>query len=83
MLTGRKKSIYRTGGFWKGYEQLTFTDAPKFEKMFCENLSVNIDRFRNIRKYGSKSKLQIQEIERIFAEFGVTSNIWDNENKVY
>ena len=77
---GRTKSIYREGGFWNGWGQLKVNQQEQFIEMFKNDLDVTIDRFRRIRKYGSKLKTQITAIERIFETFGITKNIWDNES---
>jgi len=78
-MRGRKKSIYRKGGFWSGWNQLTIGNKTQFINELRQTLGVSDDRIRFIRKYGTKSKPQIDAINRVFEQFGIMYNIWENE----
>ena len=77
---GRKKSIYRTGGFWNGWGQLRVNQQADFIKTFRNEFGVTLERFQNVRKYGTKNKSQTVVIWLMFHHFGVTENIFENKD---
>jgi len=84
---------YRDGGFWSGWNQLVakdhenYTDnALKFEHQIRSRFEISqasFQRWRN-RGYNFKNKAigygVKHAIESVFAEFGITENIWDSKN---
>jgi len=83
---------YKKKGFWNGWKQLIGNDilndtdnAENFKQYVCSKYDISLTtfiRWRTGRIFKNKS-LQVaveKSITDDFAIFGVTENIWDNEN---
>jgi len=75
-------SPYRVGGFWDGYKQLRVEQTENFKKDFMEQIGViNIQSFNRMLKKGTTSRAQITIINSLFADYGITENIWETNNQ--
>jgi len=78
---GRKKATYRSGGFWKGYNRLMIGERKKFINYFMNEMGIIDDSsFYRMLSTGTTFLEKKEKIENIFSVFGITENIWDNEN---
>jgi len=70
-------------GFWNGWRQLRSMDDEKCRKEMMAAIKVNHEvTFRCYRLGRIEPKAsQAAEIERVFARYGVTKNIWGDDKK--
>ena len=93
--TLNKPNEYAKGGFRKGWNQLVELDranytnnAQKFQEMIASVLNIplaTVNRYINTLLDYPNNKIQltvIQIVERAFSKFGITENIWENEQHV-